>query len=180
MIQCDCCSSWQHTVCAGFYSNRDHRIQSVNYICFDCRFATNKPVLKVAKELTTYRRTLSVVFNEGISDVKSLANRLGFSTRVTNKQISKMTEDKFIVKQSGKLPTFVAMKTKQVRERLRQYFNYDLIKFPIFADICNHTTASASMTQPKVIRPCCKSDAITDHQRFSVNDLTLSVNDKME
>lgn len=171
MIQCDCCKKWQHTVCAGFYSNRDNRITTVNYVCFACRYANNKSVLKVMKELTAYRRALSVVFNEGISEEKLLGSRLGYSGRSTKRQIQKMMEDRFITKQPGKGSIYTVIKTKEVRDHLRLYFNYELISFPKLH------ASNESMTQPKVYKAKCKTPECL---RTSVTELTLSVNDAME
>jgi hypothetical protein len=178
MIQCDCCSSWQHTVCAGFYSNRDHRIQDVNYVCFSCRYTNNKSVLKQLKDLSAYRRALSVVFNEGIRDEKQMAPRLGFTARSTKRQIQRMIDDKFVCKPSGKHTQFTVIKTKDVRDRLRQYFNYELIKFPSF------NSPGESLTQPRVTKPSTPpkmtNDATQEIIRTSVTELTLSVNDILE
>lgn len=175
MIQCDCCSNWQHTVCAGFYSNRDNRINSVNYVCFACRYANNKPVLKVMKDLSAYRRTLSVVFNEGLSEEKKMAARLGYTGRSTKRQIQKMVEDQFITRLPGKTANYSVIKTKEVRDRLRQYFNYELIKFPSF------TQSGESMTQPKISKPTMIGKRQNgDNYKSSVTELTLSVNDAME
>jgi hypothetical protein len=174
MIECDCCRNWQHTVCAGFYSNRDHRIQSTNYLCFECRYRCNKGTIKTLKDVTAYRRTLSIVFNEGISELKTLSGRLGFSVNNTKRQISRMVEDKFVIRPS--VSKFTAVKTKEVRDRLRQYFNYDLTKFPELVRPAAQPTTSA--TQPRVIKPPAIS-ADTNHH-VSITDLTLSVSELME
>jgi hypothetical protein len=86
-----------------------------------------------------------------------------------------MLEDKLISKAAGNSGRFTAIKTREVRDRLRQYFNYDLIKFPTFQ---TNTESVASMTQPKVIKPIEKAIS-HGSSHLSVTDLTLSVSELM-
>lgn len=179
MIQCDCCSTWQHTVCVGFYSNRDHRIQSTNYICFNCRHKNDNATMKFIKNLASYRRALSVTFNEGFENAKQLADRLGYSLRATSRHINRMLEEKFIEKQgsSSRNKEYQVIKTKQVRDRLRQYFNYELTTFPVIND-----SEVVFMTQAKVTKPRNQQTPVkikSEQLRTSVTELTMSCNDAM-
>ena len=178
MIQCECCQTWQHTVCAGFYSNRDSRIQAIKYICFSCRFVNNKAAMGELKAVACYRRALSVVFNEGFSDEKKLSSRLGFSRACTKKQITRMLTDEFLVKENNGGSQISVVKTKQTRDKLRVYFDHELVKFP---------DLGGSMTQPKVIKPvkptytnaAANVDSLSLMNKTSVTELTMSVASEM-
>lgn len=80
MILCDDCSKWQHTPCAGFYTNRDKRIPE-KYICYSCQYRGNGKLLKSLQDLSSIRRAISVVYSEGLQSIKWLSKRLGTTIR---------------------------------------------------------------------------------------------------
>lgn len=80
MIECDQCGNWQHTVCAGFYSNKDKRIPS-KYLCFECEYPRSiyPKTMEFIRDLACFRRVLSVIFNESIKTMNELGKRLSMT-----------------------------------------------------------------------------------------------------
>ena len=77
MIQCEQCNLWQHTVCAGFFSNsKDERIKQMPYNCYGCTYKGDKKIIRNLNDLCNFRRVLSVTFNEKVEGPTFLKDRL--------------------------------------------------------------------------------------------------------
>lgn len=75
MLQCSACRQRQHTVCIGFFSNKDPRLQQVLevYKCERCMGGSYKiPAMEARK-----RHYLSVVYNDGVLKTEDLLRRFG-------------------------------------------------------------------------------------------------------
>jgi hypothetical protein len=141
MIQCESCSLWQHTVCAGFFGNNDPRIQSFRYICFGCQYRDENPqrsntLFTFLKDLTNFRRVLSVTFNEQVSNHTWLGKRLSLHFRKAKKYFDRMKAEGFIIKvdpeQSQDLQgiAYQTVRTRHIREQIRKYFNPNVENYP--------------------------------------------------
>jgi hypothetical protein len=77
MLKCSKCQKWQHTVCAGFYSNKDPRIkQLLQYQCMDCAGCQmSVPERKRFQRLARERYILSLCFNDGIPTANALQQK---------------------------------------------------------------------------------------------------------
>lgn len=91
MIQCDrCrCRCWEHIVCAGFYSDADKRLESVqSRVCFACLFGEHPEASaqhRFIRDLCRMRRALSVMYGEGITTLTDFANRLGICNLIVSR-----------------------------------------------------------------------------------------------
>ena len=139
MIQCEDCSMWQHTVCVGFFGNNDPRIQNFHHNCFGCLFRDEPPqraqsIFSFLKDLTNFRRVLSVTFNEQVSNHNWLGKRLSLHFRKAKKYFERMKSEGFIIKMdpqhSQQSEMYQTVRTKFVREQIRKYFNPNIHSFP--------------------------------------------------
>ena len=105
MIQCEQCALWQHTVCAGYFSNcKDERIKQSAYHCYGCQYTGDPKLLKSLNDMCNFRRVLSVTFNEKVEGPTFLQNRLSLETHSKAKRyFLKLKHEGFISKVPKKL-----------------------------------------------------------------------------
>lgn len=151
MIQCEHCNLWQHTVCAGFFSNsKDERIKQSAYICYGCTHKGDQKLIRNLNELCNFRRVLSVTFNEKVEGPSFLKDRLckifPFDLIVALENYSKakryfdkLKHEGFISKVNREKNKIVyeAVRSKRVREAIRKYFQPQLDSYPNFRKILN-------------------------------------------
>lgn len=79
MVQCDECKAWEHVVCAGYFSNSDKRLDTVDKrSCYYCGYGQSSPaILTFLRELCRIRRALSVMYGEGFGNCHVMSKRLG-------------------------------------------------------------------------------------------------------
>lgn len=89
MIACEICRRWRHLTCYGYHSEKDPRIPDF-FVCYRCRIhkgmdltdvwsreADIRISLEALRGLCIFRRTLQIIYQEGLPSVlKSLALRL--------------------------------------------------------------------------------------------------------
>eukprot|EP00917_Polyrhabdina_sp_WS-2016_P009865 GHVP01021660.1.p1 GENE.GHVP01021660.1~~GHVP01021660.1.p1 ORF type:complete len:465 (+),score=80.48 GHVP01021660.1:1084-2478(+) len=140
MIQCEECRTWQHTVCAGFYSNKDKRIEEAEYVCNICKYKDNRKVFKMIHDICCFRRVLSILYNEGVQSIKWLSARIGFPYIQTQKFVDRALLEGFLFKEINKdqetqlnsddennpSVLYHVSKTTEIRERVKRYFSVDL------------------------------------------------------
>ncbi|OIR59167.1 MAG: meiosis-specific protein HOP1 [Amphiamblys sp. WSBS2006] len=136
MILCEKCRMWQHTVCAGFYSNKDKRISEEEYQCCFCRYGKNKKGFVLIKEIACFRRVLHVVYNEGMKSTEWMASRLGFPLSKARKMVERALGEGFLrIEDASQTETqqsketqqqtrvYRVVKTPAIREAVRRYFS---------------------------------------------------------
>eukprot|EP00923_Selenidium_pygospionis_P004380 GHVN01007028.1.p2 GENE.GHVN01007028.1~~GHVN01007028.1.p2 ORF type:complete len:478 (+),score=53.10 GHVN01007028.1:2-1435(+) len=137
MIQCEVCFLWQHTVCAGFYSNKDKRIHGQKYECYGCKYKGKKNVFRFISELSCFRRVLSVIYNEGMGSIEGLSSRLGMPLPQTSLLVERGVQEGFLCVEDHEEPgtqtseietvkKYCVVKTMEIREKVKFYFNTDL------------------------------------------------------
>lgn len=130
MIFCDKCQSWQHTVCVGFYSNKDKRLVSTDYTCYSCRFQ-NQIASVFLKPLCGFRRALSIVFHEGLTGGQHFSQRLGVPLHTSQMIIDRLLKEQFITRtpkttdKNGVVRRwdYQVMKGNEVRKKIKAYFD---------------------------------------------------------
>lgn len=141
MIQCDECKYWEHTVCAGFYSNTDKRLESfTKRVCYRCYFNANpahSEVLKFVTLLCRIRRALSIIYGEGFDNKNALRVRLGISGKGIAVVANRLLSEGFLVndpsaKNNCKLSV---CKTLEAKARIKAYFNTNLESFEEFCNL---------------------------------------------
>lgn len=150
MIQCDTCSSWQHTPCAGYYTNMDKRIPE-RYTCYGCKHRGNSKLLRNLQDLAAFRRAISVVYSEGLDSIQWLSRRLsttkairrgGTGTDLTfgiacgvakASKLVRRLESEGLVSRPNTQGPFLVHKTSQTKDKIRHFFTADLSVFPELA-----------------------------------------------
>lgn len=148
------CVSWQHTPCAGYYTNKDKRIPE-KYVCYSCQHRGNKKLLKNLQELASLRRAISVVYSEGLEGITWLSKRLGIpndydmlimylcmldcGVAKASKLIRRMESEGLVTKPNSQAKsfTYIVHKTPEAKERIRYYFGLDLNAFPELKGLFN-------------------------------------------
>ena len=135
MIWCDECLSWQHTVCVGFFSNKDKRIpKDLPFICPRCNLKSNgEPISDSQPQLALLRRTLSIVFNENFESIGWLSRRIGI-TRGRTLSIWKTLEKEGFARSFKKTPSdpFLhreIIKSEENRNKIKKLFVQDVSNY---------------------------------------------------
>ncbi len=192
MIFCGKCKVWMHTVCMGFFSNQDKRLPSGEFTCLKCLYGEFKNVWTFLCKLAAWRRSLSIVFHEGIKSKPNFSRRLGLARRITNGIIRRLIREGFV--QNPNASTYVAVKNVESKRKIKFYFDLSLEVFPEFVSALNNDkpqdlTTAPSMTTPRKIRkssdpsqlfkdvspskrmpPSPKSNTPDKHRKISIAD----------
>lgn len=95
MIQCDRCHKWSHTVCAGYFSNEDTRINppshmllTSRFICVFCLKLYNHEERRAAM----YRRVIDIIYNEPFicKTYGELSNKIAGRLQASSNRISRV------------------------------------------------------------------------------------------
>ncbi|EPR80031.1 PHD-finger domain protein, partial [Spraguea lophii 42_110] len=122
MLQCDKCKNWLHTVCCGFFSNTDKRIPEGFYTCLLCT-EKRKHNLIQHKQLSVYRRCLSIIYNENIHSLTWFARRIGISLPYAGIILKRLNDEGFVRKHKNKKEIkYEVVKNEESKERLKKYF----------------------------------------------------------
>ncbi|UYI28282.1 transcriptional regulator [Encephalitozoon cuniculi] len=119
MLHCDTCGNWLHTVCCGFFSNKDRRIPRREFSCFYC----TRHITKADSADALFRRILSIVYTEGLKNKVWLCHRLGITEWQSSKQTRKMADEGFIrVVGKHRAISYEVVKTQETKDKIRSYF----------------------------------------------------------
>lgn len=144
MICCDSCKTWQHTVCAGYYTNADKRLKGIDYVCLKCKYAAYPSLTPFLINISSIRRALYVIYHEGIKNTKDFGDSLGFEYRKSRDIVRRLISEKFIervdacetdpnaYRHNSKFFKFVVQHNSDVKKSLKRYFNQDLSSFTAF------------------------------------------------
>lgn len=135
MLRCDKCLIWSHTVCHGFYSNNDKRIPS-QFICYFCftgfyKKIENQTDHKIIFELkrnnlyrlALYRRSLHFLYNNGISSIKDLSQKVNVGYSKAHSIIGKLLADGFAVRlKKGIKVQYQSVNSDKNKKLIKKYF----------------------------------------------------------
>jgi hypothetical protein len=162
MIQCDKCSYWQHTPCAGFCSNRDKKIPEGQYICDSCKFDQDVRMSFSLAKVAIYRRAIAVLYTEGISSKAWLAKRLSMHllqllisslgcnfTKASN-LIDKMESNGILIKSysKGKQCNYSKKTGQDIKNKLKIYFGGKIEDIPEISKILKGDRGTNKLTPP--------------------------------
>lgn len=136
MLKCDNCGNWQHTVCVGFISTRDKRLetrQNELYLCYHCRFGHQIRTFCFLKKLSLFRKSLAVISAEGFESLGKFGDLMGVSKKVAPTIRDRLCKEGFLI-QKGKWKYEVAPKNDILKERIKFYFNQNLTIHPEFIE----------------------------------------------
>lgn len=159
MIWCDECHKWLHTVCVGFFSNKDKRIsKQKSYSCPRC---TNMGSINSLMELGLMRRILSIVYNEKFEGIKWLSRRMGVSECKARRLWSKLDKQGFTksykINQSDTTYVREVIKSEENREKIKTYFggksNIDMVDLPKNSVNIRNEEPQSSQKKLKVSEP---------------------------
>lgn len=163
MIHCDKCLHWQHTPCAGFCSNRDKKIPEGQYTCDSCKFNHNASMIPSLSRVAVYRRSIAVLYTEGISNKMWLAKRLskcaicqfiiiGCSFTKASNLIDKMESNGILIKssQKGKQCTYSKKTGQEVKNKLKIYFGSKVEDIPEIVKAMKNSNYKSSHSQPQI------------------------------
>lgn len=115
LIYCDFCCLWLHTVCCGFFSNKDKRIPLGSFKCEFCIGNVNQKITE--RSLT--RRLLAILYLEKFKSKRYLSSRMGISYDKMNNIFTKLQSEGFIKKRQN---SYVVVKDEKIKKRLKEYF----------------------------------------------------------
>ena len=141
MIECDECHQWQHTVCMGFFSNRDSRIPQ-KFVCYSCQYP--KAPFKITQFLQNrcqFRRALSIIYQEGFQSQIQLSRRLGVGLRRTRRIQQQLAKEGFIQVKTGHI--YDVVKNSETRQKVKCYFLTDIDAQPDFLALMQHENYSS-------------------------------------
>lgn len=163
MLQCDSCSNWQHTVCAGFVSCRDRRLELSNgYVCYYCRFTGRPNSLNFIQSLSLMRKALAIISAEGFETTQKLSTRLNISIQRARALRIRLTEEHFLL-DCGNSKFKIAKKDENIKERIKCYFNQNLEIHEGFIDAQEEDKGS-----PKKRRGSSDEDTLVDE--YDINE----------
>lgn len=131
MLQCDRCMNWQHSVCAGFVSCRDRRLENSLYICYFCKYGKQVQTFNFLQKLSQFRKALAVISADGFENISRLGTRLGVSKFMAKSIRDRLVNEKFLIF-NGKTDYSIAKKDEYIKERIKFYFNQNLEIHPEF------------------------------------------------
>lgn len=131
MLQCDSCINWQHSVCSGYVSCRDRRLEGHLYLCYYCRFGNQLSTFHFIQKLSQMRKALAIISAEGFESVISFTKRMGLTAGSGQKLKDRLVREKFLVSFS-KHKYEIAKKDEYIKERIKFYFNQNLSIHPEF------------------------------------------------
>lgn len=117
MIKCDRCQGWLHTVCCGYFSNNDRRIPKGEFVCDICKKSECRDDLFL---IAYQRRILSVIYNEGLTNVNNIVSRLRLRRYMVQKIRSCFISEGFIVLQKGK---YEVIRNNETKIKIKRYFS---------------------------------------------------------
>lgn len=132
MLQCDSCTNWQHSVCAGYVSCRDRRLEGHLYFCYYCQYGSQQNTFNFIRNLSLKRKALAVISAEGFETVKGFCERLGVSNYFGTKIRDQLVEENFMKKVNQKYE--ISKKNDYIKEKIKFYFNQNLTIHPEFVE----------------------------------------------
>lgn len=132
MLQCDSCTNWQHSVCSGYVSCRDRRLEGNVYLCYYCQFGNQLSTFHFIQNLSHMRKALAIISAEGFESVVNFTKRMGLTARFGQKLKDRLVMEKFLVPASSKHKYEIAKKDEYIKERIKIYFNQNLTIHPEF------------------------------------------------
>jgi hypothetical protein len=133
MLQCDHCTNWQHSVCSGYVSCRDRRLEESLYLCYYCKFGRQQYTFNFIQKLSQMRKALAIISAEGFESVVSFTKRMGLSASSGQKLKDRLATEKFLVPVS-KHKYEIAKKDEYIKEKIKFYFNQNLNVHPEFSE----------------------------------------------
>lgn len=143
MLQCNSCLNWQHSVCSGYVSCRDRRLENSLYICYYCRYGSQWHTFNFLQKLSQFRKALAVISAEGFETVVQLSKRLGISQFQGKNIRDRLVQEKFLIS-NGKFTFSIAKKDDYIKERIKFYFNQNLEIHPDFIKAQEKDSANGS------------------------------------
>ena len=125
MLQCETCMKWQHSVCAGYVSCRDRRLENTLYICYMCKYGQQAQTLHFVQKLSQFRKALAVISAEGFESITKFSKRLGVSQHTGKNIRNRLVEEKFLIC-NGPTNYAIAKKDDYIKEKIKFYFNQNL------------------------------------------------------
>jgi DNA-binding GntR family transcriptional regulator len=106
----------------GFFSNDDKRIP-VRYECPTC---SDKSIdRKFFQKLCQIRRTLSIVYNEGIKSIPEFSKRSGFEIATARETVDSLANEGFL--KIWDRSHIEVLKTPENRDKLKLYFQNNVV-----------------------------------------------------
>ena len=125
MLQCGSCTNWQHSVCAGYVSCRDRRLEGSLYLCYYCQYGDQINTFRFIQKLSKMRKALAIISAEGFESVVGFSNRMGLSATCGQNLKDRLVQEKFLI-QTKKRKYEIAKKDEYIKERIKFYFNQNL------------------------------------------------------
>lgn len=125
MLQCNICLFWQHSVCSGYVSCRDRRLENGAYSCYYCAYGNQISTFHFIQKLSQMRKALAVLSAEGFTSTLAFSKRLGVSLALARNLRDRLIEEKFLI-QVGMKKFDIAKKDDYIKDRIKFYFNQNL------------------------------------------------------
>ncbi|EPZ33793.1 DNA-binding HORMA domain-containing protein [Rozella allomycis CSF55] len=157
LIKCNKCLNWSHTVCSGYFSNRDKRLDVDSHTCYFCLYNSNSSLISFIKDLSTFRRVLSILYHEGIQSPRQFAPRLGYSLKQSKSLLDKCLKNGFLIKKlnhSNRTKEWIVVKNEENKKKLKFYFQSitDYPEFKKFFPLTNKRPSESNMDSSKKAR----------------------------
>ena len=163
MVQCERCEKWQHTSCAGFCSNNDRRIGK-GYTCIPCLYGPlDGKTTGLVRDFTRKRRTIGILFSDGIASGANLRSRLQCSAKKIPGLLRQLEEEKILqINRLSHVPKITKITSKETKDYIiSQYFSEITLE--------KHPTLAAALFQPK--KPAkIKSSTASSQASLTIND----------
>ena len=133
MLQCNICMFWQHSVCAGYVSCRDRRLENGSYACYYCHYGTQRNTFNFIHQLSLMRKALAILSSEGFDTCVDFSKRMELSKCRAKKLRDRLVEEKFLICK-GQTRYEIAKKDDHIKSRIKYYFNHNLEIHPEFIE----------------------------------------------
>lgn len=131
MLQCDSCANWQHSVCSGYVSCRDRRLEGHLYVCYYCQYGGQSNTFQFVQKLSQMRKALAIISAEGFENINTFSKRMGISNYCGAQFRDRLIKEKFMTREST-YKYAIAKKDDYIKERIKLYFNHHLEVHPEF------------------------------------------------
>lgn len=186
MVYCEACKSWQHTVCMGYYSNKDKRLTSrgnASHACFQCLYDNELPsVIPFLGRLAAWRRALSIIFHEGLEGVVTFSRRIGLPLLTAKSMVDRMLKEGFIKKvlhndqsidvvRPGGLKNkwkFEVLKGQEIKKKIKSYFDIQLENYPEFMTMKSYDERRFSLKIEKKIQSTNSKNGSESKQTINI------------
>ncbi len=139
MLQCIQCDNWQHTVCVGFISRKDRRLElrdpdnAPPYACYNCKYGKQPHTFAFLKRLSLFRKGVMTLSAEGYDTLTRFANLMEVGKQKAADIRNELFKEGFLLDRGNY--KFVARSPDEfMKQRVKYFFHQNLTIFPEFVE----------------------------------------------